>query len=235
MSLTIVMPAFREAEIIEQSVRDWHEEVTSKIEGAKIIVVDDCSPDGTGEILVRLTEEIPELQPSLQDVNRGHGPSVRIGLDLAQSEWVFQTDSDRQFVPSEFWNLWEARDDQDFVLGRRSTREDGWFRVLITNGVKVANLLIWGVWISDANCPFKLMRREPMQQVLRKIPPGAFIPMIHFSVLAHKMGFRIRNVTVTHLPRTGGTQSLKGLVRWAGVVRGCLMEIIRLRFTWRSA
>lgn len=235
MSVTIVMPAFGEAEIIESSVRDWHDEISSKIEGAKIIVVDDCSPDETPAILTRLTGELPELQPALQDINRGHGPSVRIGLDLAETEWVFQTDSDRQFVPSEFWNLWERRDDQDFVLGHRSTREDGAFRVLITTGVKVANLLIWGVWIADANCPFKLMRREPMLEVLRKIPKDAFIPMVHFSVLAHKMGYRIRNVTVTHLPRTGGTQSLKGLGRWVGVIRGCLMEIVRLRFTWRSA
>lgn len=235
MSVTIVMPAWREAEIIEQSVRDWHDAVTSKLPGSRIIVVDDCSPDATPDILRRLTGELPELYPVLSDKNRGHGPTVRIGLDRAETEWVFQTDSDRQFVPAEFWNLWERRDDADFVLGRRSTRQDGWFRVLITNGVKIANLLLWGVWITDANCPFKLMRREPMLAVLRKIPPDAFIPMIHFSVLAHKMGYRIRNVPVTHLPRTGGTQSLRGMAKWVRVVRNCVLEIIRLRLTWRSA
>jgi glycosyltransferase involved in cell wall biosynthesis len=235
MSVTVVMPAWRESEIIEAAVREWHDEVTSKIEGAKLIVVDDCSPDDTGAILMRLAEELPELEPALQKVNRGHGPSVRIGLDLAQTEWVFQTDSDRQFVPSEFWNLWNVRDDQDFVLGRRSTREDGWFRVFITNGVRIANLLLWGVWVRDANCPFKLMRREPMQEVLRRIPKDAFIPMIHFSILARKMGKRVRVVSVTHLPRTGGTQSLSGMARWVGVVRNCLKEIVHVRFHWRSA
>jgi hypothetical protein len=79
------------------------------------------------------------------------------------------------------------------------------------------------------------MRREPMKTILKKIPPDAFIPMIHFSVLAHKMGFRIRVVPVTHLPRTGGTQSLAGMAKWVRVVRQCLAEVVRLRFSWRSA
>lgn len=235
MSVTIVMPAYKEAEIIERAVREWHDEVTSKLPGSRIIVVDDASPDATADILRRLTGELPDLYPVLSERNRGHGPTVRAGLDRAETDWVFQTDSDRQFVPAEFWNLWDVRDDRDFVLGQRSTREDGWFRVLITNGVKVANFLLWGVWIADANCPFKLMRREPMRVILAKIPPDAFIPMIHFTVLAHKMGARIRRVTVTHLPRTGGTQSLRGMAKWVRVVRQCLMEIVRLRLTWRSS
>lgn len=235
MSVTIVMPAFRESEIIEASVREWYDEVISKIPGSRLIVVDDKSPDDTGKILTRLAGELPGLEPFLSDRNRGHGPTVRIGLDRAKTEYVFQTDSDRQFVPAEFWNLWNVREGCDFVLGRRSSREDGWFRVLITTGVRVANLLLWGVWIHDANCPFKLMRREPMQQILKKIPPDAFIPMIHFSVLAHKMGFKIRIVPVTHLPRRGGTQSLSGMAKWVRVVRNCLAEIVRLRLNWRSA
>lgn len=231
--VSIVMPAYNEEEIIEASVRDWYTEVVEKIDEAVLVVVNDKSSDSTGEILDRLEKELPRLRPIHSRENQGHGPTVRMGLDAASSEYVFQTDSDRQHLPSEFWNLWEHREHYDFVVGVRSTREDGAFRKAITALMRDANLVIWGVWIQDANCPFKLMRRDAMNEVLALIPQNSFIPMVHFSVLARKLGFRVKEVPVTHLPRTGGTQSLKGLVKWARVTVRCVLEIIRLRLFTR--
>jgi glycosyltransferase involved in cell wall biosynthesis len=227
--VSIVMPAFNEEDIIEAAVREWNEEVVSRIPGSELIVVNDCSKDRTGQVLDRLTKEIAELRPLTTEKNGGHGRALRYGFDRVTQEWVFQTDSDRQHLPSDFWQLWRQREESDFVLGVRSTRADGRVRLFITTVMRLANFLMWGLWIHDANCPFRLMRRPAMDKVLRRIPRDSFIPMVMLSILCRKMKFRVSEVLVTHLPRRGGQQSLSGLWRWTKVGSRCLRQLVQLR------
>ncbi len=227
--VSIVMPAYNEEEIIELTVREWYEEIVSRIPGAELIIVNDCSKDGTGDVLARLARELPALRPLTPDRNGGHGRALRFGFEHVTQDWVFQTDSDRQHVPSDFWRLWEKRDGSDFVLGVRSTRADGPVRVFITTVMRVANFVAWGLWIRDANCPFKLMRRDPLKKVLVRIPLDSFIPMVMLSILCRKMKFRVSEVVVLHLPRRGGEQSLAGLWKWIKVGSRCLRQLLALR------
>jgi glycosyltransferase involved in cell wall biosynthesis len=226
--LSLVMPCFNEADIIEASVREWYGEVISKLPESELCVVDDCSTDGTYAILQRLEKELPALRVLRPARNGGHGRAVRFSLDRATKEFVFQTDSDRQHQPSDFWKLWDIRADYDFVFGVRTHRADGALRVAITSAMKLLNFLFWGIWISDANCPFKLMRRDALNAVLARIPES-FIPMVQVSLLARRMRFRIAELPVAHFPRTGGTQSLRGIVRWARVSVTCARELAALR------
>ncbi len=230
--LTIVMPAYNEGDIIESSVREWHDEVVARLPGSEIVVVDDCSKDHTGRVLDELAVKLPQLRVVRPERNGGHGRALRLGFRHAAQEFVFQTDSDRQHVPAEFWKLWELRAEADFVLGMRRQRRDGAFRVFVTRGLRLLNYMAWGLWIADANCPFKLMRRTALNQVLERVPPDSFIPMVMVSILSRRMGFRVREVEVTHLPRTGGQASLKGLLRWARVGFHCAGELIRLRLSF---
>ena len=227
--LSIVMPAYNEEEIIEATVREWFEEVVSRIPGAELIVVNDCSKDHTGGVLTRLAKEMPALRPLTPERNGGHGKALRFGFSHVTQEWVFQTDSDRQHLPSDFWKLWELRETNDFVLGIRRSRADGWLRKIVTTIMRTANFLIWGLWIQDANCPFKLMRRQAMEAVLRKIPRDSFIPMVMLSIVSRKMRFRISEVVVEHLPRRGGQQSLSGVGKFVKVGSSCLSELWSLR------
>jgi glycosyltransferase involved in cell wall biosynthesis len=232
--VSIVMPAYNEEEIIETTVREWHEEVISRIPGAELIVVNDCSKDKTGEVLARLAQEIPALRPLTPERNGGHGKALRYGFFHVTQDWVFQTDSDRQHIPSDFWKLWEKRKTSDFVLGVRSTRADGTVRVFITTVMRLANFFVWGLWIRDANCPFKLMRRQPMDNVLARIPRDSFIPMVMLSILGRKMKYRVAEAVVQHLPRRGGSQSLRGLWKWIKVGSRCLHQLLvwRMSLLW---
>jgi len=224
-----VMPAHNEAEHIEQAVREWHDTVTARVQGSELIVVDDCSTDDTRARLEALRPEIRELRVVALDANLGHGPAVRAGLDWASGELVFQTDSDRQFNPTDFWRLWSERESADFVFGVRQARADGAFRLGVSAILRITNLVVWGQWIADANCPFKLMRRAPLCALLDQIPRDSFIPMVMVSVLARRGGYRVVQVDVQHLPRTAGQQSLSGLGRWARVGPRCVREIVGLR------
>lgn len=227
--VTVLMPAYNERDIIEACVREWHEQVVSRIPGAELLVVDDCSTDGTGKVLDDLCAGLPQLRRLRTPHNGGHGRALAFGLPSATQEYVFQTDSDRQHLPSDFFRLWDLRQDCDFVFGVRGTRADGTVRLLITRVMRVVNFLLWGVWIRDANCPFKLMRREPMRALLKSIPQDFFIPMVAVSILARRGSYRVREVEVQHLPRRGGQQSLKGLCKWIRVGARCVLQLLRLR------
>lgn len=227
--LSIVMPAYNEAEIIEASVREWHDKVAAKLPGTELIVVDDASSDATADILESLEQELPGLRLIRSPINRGHGPSVRAGLLAARGDFVFQTDSDRQHLPEEFLLLWDRREEADFVFGVRKSREDGTFRIAVTFFMRSLMFALWGRWLRDANCPYKLMRREPMRKILDLIPEDSFIPMVHLAILSRKTGMRVIEVPVTHLPRRGGTPSLKGLARWGRVGLRCVGEMASLR------
>ena|ERR1017187_963670 len=227
--VSIVMPAYNEAEIIESCVREWHAEVVSRIPGSELIVVDDCSRDGTGDIVMRLSSELPGLRCVRPPCNGGHGPALRVGFEAARFPWVFQTDSDRQHLPSDFWKLWELRDNVDFVFAIREHRADGSVRVAITRCMRLLNFVIWGTWVRDANCPFKLMRAEALARVLSKVPRDCFIPMVLVSLLSRRMRFRVAEAYVTHLPRRGGSQSLSGLAKWVRVAWQCSRQIVFIR------
>ncbi len=232
--VSIVMPAFNEADIIERVVREWHDEIVCRLPGSEMIVVDDCSKDATGAILDELALNLPRLRIVRPPRNGGHGKALRLGFQNVTQDWIFQTDSDRQHVPTDFWKLWKVRNDFDFVMGVRRSRQDGALRLWITRAMRLLNFLTWGVWIRDANCPFKLARHGPLHEVLQHVPPDSFIPMVMVSILARKMRFTVRDVQVLHLPRQGGQQSLKGFLRWLRVGSRCSCQLIRLRISFRS-
>lgn len=232
--LSIVMPAYNEGEHIEACVQEWYDGVVSRLPDAEIIVVDDCSRDDTGARLAALAARLPGLRVLRTPVNGGHGPALRFGLDRARGEFVFHTDSDRQHTPDDFWSFWERRATADFVFGIRDHRADGALRSGISATMRVVNLLLWGCWIADANCPYKLMRRSALEQVLSVIPPASFIPMVMVSVIARRAGFRVSEARVRHFPRVAGQQSLRGLVKWVRVGRRCVSELVALRAAERA-
>jgi glycosyltransferase involved in cell wall biosynthesis len=232
-TLSLVMPAYNEAAHIERSVTEWYDEVVAAVPGAELVVVDDGSTDGTGALLDALARRLPALRVLRTPGNTGHGRAIRFGLERCDGDWVFQTDSDRQHAPADFWALWARRDDADFVFGRRTRRADGAFRAVVSTAMRVVNLLVWQRWIADANCPFKLMRREPLRALLAEIPADAFIPMVMIALLARRSGHRVREVAVRHFPRTAGHQSLAGLLTWARIGPRCLRELLALRLATR--
>jgi glycosyltransferase involved in cell wall biosynthesis len=229
--LSIVMPAYNEAEHIEQCILEWYEIVASRIPGSEMIVVDDCSRDDTGARLQSLAARVPGLRVLTTPANGGHGRALRFGIEQARGEFLFHTDSDRQHTPDDFWAMWPRRATADFVFGIREQRADGAFRAVVSALMRVVNALVWGYWIEDANCPYKLMRRAALQEMLPSIPRSSFIPMVMVSVLARRGGFRVSEVRVRHFPRVAGQQSLTGVLKWVRISRRCVVELVGLRFS----
>jgi glycosyltransferase involved in cell wall biosynthesis len=236
VSLSIVMPAHNEGRQIALVVREWLDEIVPRVPAVEMVIVDDASTDDTGTQLDRLAATVPALRVVRLTSNVGHGPATRAGLDLARGAFVFQTDSDRQHHPADFWALWTLRDQADFVFGRRRHRADGGSRVAVSTVMRVIIATLWGRWIADANCPFKLARREALGAVLAEVPRDTFIPMVMVAILARVRRYRVVEVEVRHAPRTAGESSLRGLGRWWRIGRRCVRELIALRWaTWHHS
>ncbi|MDD4178782.1 MAG: glycosyltransferase family 2 protein [Candidatus Margulisbacteria bacterium] len=206
-SLSIVVPVYNEAGIIEKMVRDYHREIAAKFRKAEFIVVNDQSTDATPDILEKLRRELGILVITLPR-NSGHGPALRAGLEKASGDLVFHTDSDYQHDPKDFWLLYETIPKADVALGFRNKRQDNVFRLFLTKLVVFSNFLLFGVYLRDANIPFKIYKKGVLARTLPKIDPEALAPSIFINLLAKRLGFVIAEVPVAHFSRKVGQPSL---------------------------
>lgn len=210
--LVIVIPAYNE-ENIENVVISWHkvaEEIDKQGYESQLLIVDDGSTDHTFEVLSKLSKDRSLLKTITKD-NQGHGATLLYGYKYALEEgatWIFQTDSDGQTLASEFWDFWKYRDEYDMVIGNRTKREDGISRIIVT---KILKLVIWscfGVWVTDANTPFRLMRREWIEESLKYIPDDYNLTNVILSVICEKRKLRVKYIPITFLQRQGGINSI---------------------------
>lgn len=209
--LSVIVPVYNEAATIERLVAELGEEADRLVSRFEVIVVDDASTDETPRILGRLAADRPWLDVRRSPLNAGHGPSVVRGLDLASAEWVFQIDSDGQFVVPDLARLWELRAELDLALGIRAQRKDPLHRLVLSRVVGLASSLLAGRRLRDANTPFRLLRRSVWAELRPLIDAGTLAPNVFVSVGASVRGRRVAEVPVTHLPRERGTASLRSL------------------------
>jgi dolichol-phosphate mannosyltransferase len=226
--VSIVMPVYNEAGAIAGVVADLAREVTGRLDGAEIVLVDDGSTDDTPGILDRLAAEHERLTVIHADANRGHGPSLRRAIEASDGDWIFQMDSDGQQVPAEFWDLWALRERADVVVGVRSARSEGRHRDAVTAAARLANRIAGGRALRDVNVPFKLIRREVWSDLARDVPRDPVAPSLLIAVGAAVRGWRVSEVEVSHLPRRHGssTVDLRALVR---LTAGALRELVAFR------
>jgi glycosyltransferase involved in cell wall biosynthesis len=234
--LSVVIPVWNEEHAIRQILDEVDREVAARFRDAEIIVVDDASTDRTSAILAEVAAANPRVSVWRIERNRGHGPSVLTGLAKASGDWIFQLDSDGQFVVSEFWELWRQRESGDLLLGTRHARHDPRHRLVLSRLVAFAVSVLAGARIRDANTPFRLMRRSLWDDLRPLIRADALAPSILLTVGASARSWRVLEVPVTHLARTRGVSSLRAwrLVRFSARGLGQLVAF-RLALKRRAA
>ena len=110
-TLYLIMPAYNEEANIAQVIEDWYPVVEKTGNAGRMVIVDDGSRDRTYELVKEAAQTRPLLIP-LTKKNGGHGAAVLYGYDYALSQnadYIFQTDSDGQTRPEEFWTFWQTR------------------------------------------------------------------------------------------------------------------------------
>jgi len=228
--LYIVIPAYNESENITEVIRSWHNIVSSVNADSRLVVIDDGSKDNTYEIMTELKAECPQLIP-LVKANQGHGATVLYGYRYAikaGADYVFQTDSDGQTVPEEFWQLWDQREKAGLLAGHRHRREDGWQRFIVTKVLQFIVFCCFRVWITDANVPFRLMRADELKQIMKQIPPNYHLANVMVSVLYKKQKKHVQFFPITFHQRQGGENSIN-MKKIMVIGRKSISEFLRLK------
>jgi glycosyltransferase involved in cell wall biosynthesis len=207
--LSVFFPAYNEEKNIEKTVEGCIsilKDITPKWE---VVIIDDGSKDNTGKISQKLADKYKGLVRVITHrPNRGYGGALKSGLYGCKYDWIAFTDSDGQFDFGEIYHFIDTAKTQkaDLVIGYRIKREDPLLRIAIANMLKVWNFIFYGSHFKDADCGFKLVKKE----VIDKIPPlqtESAITETEFLIRAKKAGFKIVEIGVRHFPRKEGSQT----------------------------
>lgn len=226
--ISIVLPVYNEADKIESIVKSFYNEIVRKLPNPEFIVAEDGSTDGTKEILKRLKKTIP-MRLVMKPERKGYLRGVRDALLLAKGDIVFFSDSDGQYDPKDFWNLYEKIKDYDLVVGVRTKRTDPFVRKLLTT---FYNSLVWvyfGFYLSDTNSGFKMMRNEVVKKIVKNIKHIKYGFSTELIVRAFYDGLKISAVPITHLSRETGVATQFTLKRIPKVIREQIRGIRALK------
>lgn len=229
-NLYIIMPAYNEEANIGEVIEQWYP-VVDKIGGeSRLVILNDGSKDQTYQKIQQYQEKYERLI-GIDKANEGHGGTILRGYKYAidaGADYVFQTDSDGQTLPEEFWQFWEKRKQCGLLIGYRKNREDGISRIFVTKVLRLVIFLTFGVWVRDANTPYRLMKSSQLKNVLKRIPDGFFLSNVLMTVIYEKHHLRVEYIPITFRPRQGGKNSIN-MKRIVKIGRQALKDFLGLR------
>lgn len=231
--LTVVMPAYNEAEGITSAVESVRAQVLDRIPGSELVVVNDGSRDTTGSLLDAIALGDPRVRV-IHKPNGGHGPAIMTGMAGARGTYLFLVDSDDQIPLGDFGPMWAAVEQgRAAAFGVRRIRQDARLRRLLTVVIRYSLTVLFGVRLYDANVPFKLLHRDLWDAARAHIPDGTLAPSLFLAVFAARRGTDIAFVEVGHQDRRTGTVSIR---RWR-LVKFCaraFRQLVTFRASLRS-
>ena len=228
-SLSLVMPAHNEALNLPWMVQRCAEVLPTLAERYEVIIVDDGSTDGGGDLARRIAAEKGiDLRVIRHADKSGYGISVGDGLRAATMDFAAFTDADGQFDVADLALLVPAvLDGADLVAGWRRERQDAAIRSVVSGVFNLALRLLYGLRVRDVDCALKLMRTD----FLRSIEIESHSALINAELFckARRDRLTIVQVPVPHHPRELGRRSG---ARPRAVVRA-IRELVRYRRSWR--
>jgi dolichyl-phosphate beta-glucosyltransferase len=200
--LSIVIPAFNEAERIGATLEQIDRFARTAIPKYEILVVDDGSVDGTATRVRDFAQDHPRVRLLQNDRNRGKGYSVRHGALAASLAYVLFTDADNSTPIEEVRKLAPLAHPRALVIASRALAQSRLevpqplYRRLMGISFRfiVQTLVVPG--IEDTQCGFKLFGREVVQAVLPAITTDGFAFDVELIARAQRLGFDVREVPV---------------------------------------
>jgi glycosyltransferase involved in cell wall biosynthesis len=196
--ISIVMPAYNEADCIEKGVADVDKQFEAVSEDYEIIVVDDGSSDGTRKIVEEITDKKVKLVGYAR--NQGKGHAIKLGLYHATGQFAFLIDSDSEIHAKELMNYVDALESADFVIGSKrhplSTVRTPAGRRFLSLGFNVLERLLTGVHATDTQAGLKAARSSALYQVLPLLSVKRYAFDAELLAVASLFDFRIKELPV---------------------------------------
>jgi len=205
-AISVFFPAYNEAKNIKKTVTKAVKVLDKITRKWEIIVINDGSTDKTGQVVKKLIKESPRISMITHIPNKGYGAALKTGLYNCKYSWIVFTDADGQFDFTEIDQFLEKRDKADLIIGYRLQRCDPPGRVFIAKLLKIWNFLFFGIWFRDADCGFKLIKKEVVDKI-GTLKTESAITETEFLVRAKRAGFKILEIPVYHHPRKEGEQT----------------------------
>ena len=218
--LSIVIPAYNEAENIEKTILSAQKVGKMYFKGFEVIVVDDASRDNTSILVERLMEKKPGIFLISHKENRGKAAALNTGFKATKGEYIFYTDADNQYKMDNIKGLKRLINKADVVSGYRINKAISPFRKLASDLYNLIARAVLGIKAKDVECAFKLFRSDKLKQI--KIESSNFMVETEILAKATKLGFKIVDFPVRHYPRTGGETSVSPLRDTFRTVKGLL-------------
>jgi len=210
----LVLPTYNEAENIERFVAAVREKLP---DSARILIVDDNSPDGTGQIADRLAAEDDRTAVLHRAHKEGLGPAYIAGFRHALGAGaglVLEMDSDFSHDPAYLPRLLEAAKRADLTIGSRyvpggGVSDWGGMRRAISRGGSAYARLVLGVSVRDLTGGFKCFRREVLEAIdLDSIQARGYAFQVEMTYRAIQHGFKVVEVPIVFRDRQAGSSKM---------------------------
>ena len=233
MRATVCLPTYNERENLEPMIEALEAVLR---EGDRVLVIDDGSPDGTGEIADRLAAEhgfVDVLhRPSKEGLGRAYIDGFKHVLET-DAELVLEMDCDFSHDPKDVPRLIaRAEEGADLVLGSRyvpggGTRNWGLARRVISKGGSLYTALFLRMGVKDPTGGFKCFRRETLERLdLDAITPRGYAFQIETTYRVKQLGLSVVEIPITFADRTAGHSKMSRAVVLEAVWR---VPLLRLR------
>ena len=234
MRATVCLPTYNERDNLEPMVRALE---TVLRDGDRVLVIDDNSPDGTGEIADTLAAELPFVSVLHRPRKEGLGPAYLAGFHAALAdgaELVLEMDCDFSHDPADVPRLIAAVEDgADLALGSRyvpggAVGDWGLIRRGISRGGSLYAALWLRLGVKDPTGGFKCFRRAVLEAIdLDAITAKGYAFQIEMTYRAKRRGFRIVEVPITFDDRTVGSSKMSRTIVLEAVWRVPLLLLRR--------
>jgi dolichol-phosphate mannosyltransferase len=220
--LVICLPTYNERANLEPIARRLGEVVAEIEADPRLLVIDDSSPDGTGELADRLSGELPFLSVLHRARKEGLGPAYVAGFRWALEQGadrIVQMDADFSHDPADVPRLLSAAESADLALGSRYVEGGGtenWSKgrpALSRFGSFYARTIL-GVPVHDLTGGFKCWRREALEALpLERVRTKGYAFQIETTYRAIRAGLEVAEVPIVFAERrTGGSKMTRGIV-----------------------
>jgi dolichol-phosphate mannosyltransferase len=220
----VVIPTYDERENIEPIVT----RVRAATPNVDILVADDGSPDGTGEIADRLAAEDPRVTVLHRRSKDGLGAAYLAGFAWAREQGydvVVEMDADGSHQPEQLPRLLEALRGADVVLGSRwvpGGRVENWpaHRLLMSRGGNLYTRLALGIPLHDATGGFRAFRMTALDRLdLATVASQGYCFQVDLAWRAVQRGLRVVEVPITFVERVRGDSKMSGSIVRESLVR----------------
>jgi glycosyltransferase involved in cell wall biosynthesis len=203
--LSVVMPVYNEAATLAEIIQ----KVLSQPNVGELIIVDDCSQDGTWVVLQKIAASEPRIRLFQHERNQGKGAALRSGFRLAKEDYVVIQDADLEYDPEEYpillKPLWEGRADVVYgsrFLGSTQHRVLYYWHYLGNQFLTVLSNMFSNLNITDMETCYKVFKREVIQSITIEENRFGFEPEITSKIAKIRPRLRIYEVAVSYYGRT---------------------------------